>query len=593
LIHTLPAFRQTVFNPCRKIKMFNDLKHSLLNILVATGFLLCSYQSVAVTVLVETTLGNFQMELFEDEAPVTVENFISYINDNSYNSSFIHRKASGFVIQGGQYTYINNILGEVADKAAIVNEYGRSNTRGTIAMAKLSNNPDSATNAWFINIADNSSLDTQNGGFTVFGQVTGNGMDVVDAIHALQSYNAGGDFTEIPLRDYAGTGNILSENLIFTDFSIPLDLNEISDLQVTKSVNIQNPALGNSVEFQVTVANAGPETASGIVVTDLIPAGMEIPGAMAPFVSHGTYNELTGIWQIGALASGNNAVLTLPAAPLQYSDPECFVNGATITQHAGYDPVKPNNSSIATVYVGGVTGCADLELKVRPAVYSASACYTSPDDFLDYYVEVHNAGPDTASNVRVSLSGSLGGTSQAAQNEALVFSEIQAGGTARGKLSWPLACARSELVAAYTLSAVSETLTSTDSNMGVTGEFTVSAATADEIPETPVVESGSGGMCFIATAAFGSYMDPHVQKLREFRDNVLLKTGFGRTFVSIYYEYSPPVAEVIAGNRFLRILTRVILTPVVYTVAYPFVALLIVLSLALTICMRHKILTRQ
>ena len=150
-------------------------------------------------------------------------------------------------------------------------------------------------------------------------------------------------------------------------------------------------------------------------------------------------------------------------------------------------------------------------------------------------------------------------------------------------------------MAAYTLSALMDTKTSTDSSMNVTGEFTVSAATADENTNTPVVESGGGGGggCFIATAAFGSYMDPHVQNLREFRDNVLLKTDFGRKLVSIYYKYSPPIADVIAGNRFLRILPRVMLTPVVYTVAYPFFALMIVLSLALMVRLRHGILARQ
>ena len=123
-----------------------------------------------------------------------------------------------------------------------------------------------------------------------------------------------------------------------------------------------------------------------------------------PFVSHGTYNELTGIWQIGALSNGHNAVLTLPAAPLQYTDPECFVNGATITQHAGYDPVKTNNNSIATVFVGGETGCADIELKVRPAEFSVNSCFSTATDFLDFYIQVHNSGPDTANNVRISLS---------------------------------------------------------------------------------------------------------------------------------------------------------------------------------------------
>ena len=81
--------------------------------------------------------------------------------------------------------------------------------------------------------------------------------------------------------------------------------------------------------------------------------------------------------------------------------------------------------------------------------------------------------------------------------------------------------------------------------------------------------SSGGGGCFIATAAFGSYLDPHVQVLRDFRERYLLTNGPGREFVNIYNRFSPPVSDFIEDHEILRTATRFLLTPVVYAVKYP------------------------
>lgn len=143
-------------------------------------------------VRMQTSLGLIDIELFNaaTQAPLTVKNFLSYINSGAYNQSFIHRNepSSRFIIQGGGYVLNGNSIAAIVTSPSVSNEFSpsRSNVRGTIAMAKLGNDPNSATSQWFFNLADNSSnLDNVNGGFTVFGQVIANGMSVVDAIAGL------------------------------------------------------------------------------------------------------------------------------------------------------------------------------------------------------------------------------------------------------------------------------------------------------------------------------------------------------------------------------------------------------------------------
>jgi cyclophilin family peptidyl-prolyl cis-trans isomerase len=187
-------------------------------------------------VRVNTSLGAMNFTLDGETAPITVANFLRYVDEGRYFmpdpttgklvSLFFHRSVPGFVIQSGGFLGTVNpqapsdnpgqvLPTQVASFGTIQNEPFISNTRGTIAMAKVGGDANSATSQWFINLNNNSAnLDGQNGGFTVFGRVAGGGMMVADAIALLPRYNGGGTFAELPVRNYSGNKIPRVENLV-------------------------------------------------------------------------------------------------------------------------------------------------------------------------------------------------------------------------------------------------------------------------------------------------------------------------------------------------------------------------------------------
>ena len=177
---------------------------------VLVGWFSVRAHADATIVTIETSLGTFQLEMLVEDAPASVANFLGYVDRGDYNGTFIHRSIPGFVLQAGGYRYdpAAGAAPHIPTVAPVVNEFGISNVRSTVAMAKLGSDPNSATSEWFVNLADNSqNLDNQNGGFTVFARVIGDGMDVVDAIVGLPRQNFGSSFTDTPTQNFQGEIN--------------------------------------------------------------------------------------------------------------------------------------------------------------------------------------------------------------------------------------------------------------------------------------------------------------------------------------------------------------------------------------------------
>ena len=145
----------------------------------------------------ETTLGEFTIELFEKQAPVSAANFLKYIDDGFFDGTIFHRVVPNFVIQGGGFT---PDMTPKRTQPAIKNEAdnGLQNARGTLSMART-NDINSATSQFFVNLKDNDFLDHSRGnfGYAVFAKVSG-GMDVIDKIGAVKTAKSRG-FDDVPV----------------------------------------------------------------------------------------------------------------------------------------------------------------------------------------------------------------------------------------------------------------------------------------------------------------------------------------------------------------------------------------------------------
>jgi len=195
-------------------------------LMLSTGFASCQAGTLA---QFRTPLGDIEVELFREDKPVTVENFLRYVGNGAYTNLFMHRWVPGFVVQGGGYhtAVISNrtVIDAVSRQPAIPNEYGVgrtfSNTYGTLAMARVSGLTNSASSEWFFNLRDNRELDAVDGGFTVFGRVL-RGTNVLNRFNNVSATNGiyrlllEAPLNELPVLSQTPTFN----DLVYVDISL-------------------------------------------------------------------------------------------------------------------------------------------------------------------------------------------------------------------------------------------------------------------------------------------------------------------------------------------------------------------------------------
>ena len=281
---------------------FNDLSMSSsdqLKVKVPKGFGAADAEGTVVELITNNRLGerSFYLEMFnkKDSAETvtkkTVKNFLKYIKNDLYDNSLFHRSVSGFVLQGGGFTAPlvpadeGGSVDPIDSFEMIDNQPGNSNLRGTIAMAKLSGLPDSATSQWFINLADNSgSLDVQNEGFTVFGEVLGDGMVVVDQLASADVYNFGGFFTELPLWELKDDGN--------SSLDIqPQDFLVVDSVRKLKKRNQPFTLRVESSDDNLVTASIGRKQAIQLSASDSVTGSAEISVFAVSLIDGRTYED--------------------------------------------------------------------------------------------------------------------------------------------------------------------------------------------------------------------------------------------------------------------------------------------------------------
>jgi len=358
---------------------------------------------------------------------------------------------------------------------------------------------------------------------------------------------------------------------------VPLRLCAAPDIALQMTVDTVVPVAGQPVQFTITASNVGTDDASGVQVTDLLPAELRIPTGMAAFPSTGTYDAATGVWSIGSLAAGANATLVIPAIVAGATQPPCSVNVAASS--LALDTQTSNNRAVAAVKRSAADRCVDLALTVN--INIVPPC--NPSRRLDAYVYVANRGPDDASNVFVDLSQvptSIPGVrfdSAVCTATRCTVPSIAAGSSVPLHLISDDFSNKQQQAATFAFATSSSDIDylTTNNQASTTADVPVFTDCSEQVPN-----EGLSVSCFIATAAYGSPLDSHVQALRDFRDRYLQRSAPGRAFIRFYYRHSPAIAAVIAEHAWLRFLVRMLLTPLVLAIAFPLRALMLLALVA-------------
>ncbi len=268
-----------------------------------------------------TNQGDIDVFLLPLSAPRTVQNFLTYANRGAYANSIVHRSFPGIIIQGGGYRLSGSVLSTIPADPPIQNEFQVSNTRGTIAMAKLSTGPHTATTQWFFNLADNLAFNTENGGYTVFGRAAGaSSLATLDRIAALPTVNLGAPLDSTPLLGFSG-GPVQPANFI-----------AVESIQIFNSLTIVSPSEGQTVNTAGVTFSWIPVPGTGYL--------LEIKSGAATVFSGSLLGADSTSTLIG-LPAGSYALSVRPCTATPPSAANC---GAAVTRNFSVNLPAPTSA---------------------------------------------------------------------------------------------------------------------------------------------------------------------------------------------------------------------------------------------------------
>lgn len=378
-------------------------------------------------VKMQSTQGTFYLGLSDQQTPLTVANFLKYVNAGRYNTSVFHRAVvtpSPFILQGGGYYPDQSTIPSFG---AVKGEPGISNTTGTIAMA-LSTGPDSATSQWFVNLTDNSFLDSASSGgpFTVFGQVIYGGMTVVNAIANLPKGKVPPNFEPITQAGDDPNGVLPLQNYTQGNPIVPANYVTLPSVTVVPKLafgaSSDSPSVVSaSIGANGLVLTPGFSTGTATITVAATDLGGNVATATFPvIVAPGTQVKLgAGSARIVRFVpsgggAGQISVTGPGSATLSFAG-----TGLTQTTKHGIVTISGAEQGVA-VATTGTTGASTLNLTGRGALTLSGVT-------ADGSLRAINA-PGATLTGTIAVAGSIGGITLAADKGTITAASI-------GKLS--------------------------------------------------------------------------------------------------------------------------------------------------------------
>jgi uncharacterized repeat protein (TIGR01451 family) len=305
-------------------------------------------------------------------------------------------------------------------------------------------------------------------------------------------------------------------------------------------------AINSNLAYTITVSNNGPNAAAGVIMADNLPTGVTYVSATP---SQGTcIGTSTVTCALGSISNGAGATVTLVVTPIVAV--LGLTNTASITSSSSSDPNPANNSATAST-------------------------------------AVHNPVPIISSlSPSSSFTGGTAFTLTVNGTNFIEGSQVQWNGLDRATTFVSSAQLTAEIPAADIIATGTMPVTVVNPEPGGGTSNAYDFSITVQVPGEG--SGGGGGGCFIATAAYGSYCDPHVQILRNFRDGFLVHYAPGRILLNGYYKYSPHIADFIREREGFKCLVRGVITPIVYVIRYPYAIGCMLIPLAFVLIRKRR-----